>query len=80
LSINISRSNPGIRRITPKDDDFCIISGYAYYPRAGVEVTSKCPADYRAMINLAISKGWVEPVAHVKESEYMWEKLSDNAS
>jgi hypothetical protein len=80
MSINISRRNSVIRRITPNDPDFCIISGYAYYPRAGVEVTSKCPADYRDMINLAISKGWVEPVAHIQESEYMWEKLSDNAS
>ncbi|CAB4137578.1 hypothetical protein UFOVP328_39 [uncultured Caudovirales phage] len=80
MSINISSSNSTVRRITPEDDDFCIISGYAYYPRAGVEITSKCPADYRATIKLAITKGWVEPVAHVKESEYMWEKLNDNAS
>lgn len=80
MSINISRSTTQVRKITSADDDFLIISGYAYYPRAGIEVTSKCPADYRAMIKLAISKGWVEPVAHVRESEYMWEKLNDNAS
>ncbi len=80
MSINISRSTTQVRKITTKDDDFCIISGYAYWPRAGIEVTGKCPADYRAMIKLAISKGWIEPVAHVRESEYMWEKLNDNAS
>lgn len=75
MSINISRSNCQVRKITSADDDFLIISGYAYYPRAGIEISSKCPAKYRDIINSAISNGWLESVAHVRESEYMWEKL-----
>ena len=75
------RSVPNnIRKITAKDDDFCIISGYAYYPRAVIEISQNCPQDFKSIILTAISKGWVSAEAYVRDSEYMWEKLSDNAS
>ena len=75
------RSVPNnIRKLTTKDKDFCIISNYAYYPRAVIEINKSCPNDVKQMLGLAISKGWVVAAAYVKDSEYMWEKLNDNAS
>lgn len=65
-----------MRKLTAKDEDFCIISGYAYYPRAVIAISDKCPREYRSMITTAISKGWVAAEAYVKDSEYMWEQLN----
>jgi hypothetical protein len=77
LSIN---SNSTVRRITPEDADFLIISGYAYYPRAAINIESSCPSDVQKIVQLAISNNWITAEAWVRGSEYMWEKLSDNAS
>lgn len=75
------RSVPNnIRKLTAKDEDFCIITGYAYYPRAVIEINQSCPQDFKSIILTAISKGWVSAEAYVRDSEYMWEKLNDNAS
>jgi hypothetical protein len=80
LSITLSTNNSHVRRLTPADEDFCIISGYAYYPRAVIEIDKSCPADVQKIVQLAISKGWISAEAWIKDSEYMWEKLNDNAS
>ena len=72
--------NPQLRRLTPKDEDFCIISGFAYYPRAAITIEKTCPKDVEQIVQMAMSKGWITAEAWIKDSEYMWEKLSDNAS
>ena len=79
MAIN-RHNNPQIRRLTPKDEEFCIISGFAYYPRANMVISDDCPQEFRSMITTAISRGWLTTEAWMKDSEYMWEKLSDNAS
>jgi hypothetical protein len=77
LTITLDTNNTQVRKLTPKDEDFCIISGYAYYPRAVIAVNDNCPREYRSMIMTAMSKGWISAEAWVKDSEYMWEKLTD---
>lgn len=72
--------NPQLRRLTAKDEDFCIISGFAYYPRANIVISDDCPQQFKSMIVTAMSKGWISTEAWIKDSEYMWEKLNDNAS
>ena len=52
--------------------DSLMVSG-----RAGFILTSDCPPDYVTMINLAWQQGWIKPVAHMLESEYVWEKLAE---
>jgi len=75
------RSNKSqMRKLTPEDEDFCIILGHAYYPRAAISIRTGCPDDVQKIVALAITKGWITAEAWVKDSEYMWEKLSDNAS
>ena len=69
-----------VRKVTPTDHDFCIISGHAYYPRAAITIEKSCPKDVEQIVQLAISKGWISTEAWMKDSEYIWEKLSDNAS
>ena len=65
-----------MRKLTAKDADFCLISGHAYYPRAMITISDDCPKEFRSMMITAMSKGWVVAEAWVKESDYMWEKLT----
>ena len=81
MTITLSTSNTKVRKLVPADEDFCILSGYAYYPRASIAINKSCPKDVLQIVQLAISKGWISTEAYVKDSEYMWEKLTDdNAS
>jgi hypothetical protein len=80
MTITLSTSNTRVRKLTTKDEDFCIVSGYAYYPRAMITISEDCPQQFRSMITTAMSRGWITADAWIKDSEYMWEKLNDNAS
>ena len=46
-------------------------------PRAGFEISNDCPRQYKLMIMEAIKNGWLQPVAYMKESEYVWEQLGE---
>jgi hypothetical protein len=46
-------------------------------PRAGFEINESCPTNYRKVLAECINYGWLKPVAYVKESEYIWEKLGE---
>jgi hypothetical protein len=66
-----------IKTIRKDDPDFNIDNGLVIAPRAGFEISNKCPSQYKLMITEAIKNGWLQPVAYMKDSEYMWEKLKD---
>ena len=70
-------ANKTIKTIRKGDVDFHIHNGFLMSPRAGFEISNKCPSQYKLMIVEAIRNGWVETVAYMKDSEYMWEKLKD---
>lgn len=44
-------------------------------PRAGFEITNECPSSYKLIINECLSKGWLKPVATVKDTELFWEEF-----
>jgi len=69
--------NKTIKTIRRGEPDFHIDNGITIAPRAGFEISNKCPSQYKLMIVEAIRNGWVEPVAYMKDSEYMWEKLKE---
>jgi hypothetical protein len=50
-------------------------NGIAVFPRAAIEISNKCPGQYKLMITEAVKNGWVQPVAYIRDSEYVWEKL-----
>jgi hypothetical protein len=66
-----------IKTIRKDDPDFMIEHGIVMAPRAGFEISNKCPSQYKFMIIEAIKNGWIQPVAYMKESEYTWEKLGE---
>ena len=66
-----------IKTIRKDDPDFTIINGIVMAPRAGFEISNDCPRQYKLMIVEAIKNGWLQPVAYMKESEYVWEVLGE---
>lgn len=67
------RSN--IRTIHQGDAMFTITGNHGKVPRAGFEVVDKCPSDYTTIIYEAIARGWLKPVAYMRDDELMWEKI-----
>jgi hypothetical protein len=65
------------RAIRPSDGAEFAFSpdGLMLVRRAAIEISVNCPREYRAIIQKCIDTGWIQPVAYVKDNEYMWEKL-----
>lgn len=49
--------------------------GISLVPRAHVEILEQCPMHIRDQINYALSKGWLQPVANLRDTEYTMELL-----
>ena len=49
--------------------------GITLVPRAHVEILESCPAEIRDKINYALAKGWLQPVANMRDDEYTWELM-----
>jgi hypothetical protein len=66
-----------IKTLRKDDPNFMIDNGIVMSPRAGFEISNDCPRQYKLMIIEATKNGWLQPVAYMKESEYVWEKLGE---
>lgn len=67
-----------IRTLDSKDPDWFISAdNFSVTPRASFQIAQGCPVEYARIISECIQVGWLKPIAHMKESEYMWEKLGD---
>jgi hypothetical protein len=66
-----------IKTIKPGDEGWHIKGQLTLTPRAGFEINESCPTNYRKVLAECINYGWLKPVAYVKESEYIWEKLGE---
>jgi hypothetical protein len=49
--------------------------GITLVPRAHVMILEQCPWEVRDQINYALAKGWLQPVANMRDSEYTMELL-----
>lgn len=64
------------RRLYRGEPGFHMIDGVKMVPRAEIVVLKECPANMVDMINYAIAKGYVQPVANVRDDELVWEKIA----
>ena len=64
------------RRLYRSQDDFFMLDGVKLVPRAEIVVLKECPTNIVDMINYAIAKGYIQPVANVRDEELVWEKLA----
>lgn len=60
-----------IKTIKPNDSNFIITDGIVQSPRAGFEISNRCPSEYKMILQECIRYGWIMPVAHMTEREMM---------
>ena len=73
--IKISQGRPH-KTLSSKDADFKFSpDGITVVPRASFELSNECPREYKLIIVECIGRGWLKPVAHMRETEYTMELL-----
>jgi hypothetical protein len=50
--------------------------GISLVPRAGLQISQRCPENYRSLILQCINNGWLKAVAHQPIHEAFMEELS----
>ena len=76
MTYTVSKSTT--KRIYRGQPGFDMIDGVKLVPRAEVEILGQCPSHVRDTVAWAIAKGWVQPVANVRDDELVWDKLTNN--
>lgn len=64
-----------LRTIRQEDTRWMLRDHLTLAPRAGFEIDEKCPREYRTIIGQCIERGWLKPIANVKDQELFWEEL-----
>ena len=75
MKITATKSN--VRKIKPGDPKFNIVDGLVMTGRAGIEISQRCPENYRDLIQECIRHGWLKPVAYVRDAELFWETFHE---
>ena len=75
MTYTVARSN--VKSIRPGEPHFTISNGLVVTSRASFEISKNCPDEYKSIFITAIKAGWIKPVAHVTDEEYMVMQLSN---
>ena len=65
--------------LTPGNRGYHLIDGNKIVPRAMFGIKEQCPQSVRDTLNLAISRGWIVPIANVYNHEQEFNLLADKA-
>jgi hypothetical protein len=67
-----------VKTLKSGDSDFTFSpDGVILVSRAAIEISQRCPENYKNLIIECMNHGWIKPIAHMKESEFIWEKLGE---
>lgn len=69
-------NHSNFRTLRPGDVGFTMNDGFLVANRAALELDPKCPMEYRTIIQTALSKGWLKPVAVIRDYELTREALN----
>lgn len=64
------------KTLRPGDFGFKMNDGLIVATRAGFEINPECPHEYKLVIQQCISKGWLTPVAIVRDYELTREAMN----
>lgn len=67
-----------IRTIRQNDPRFQIQDDLFMATRAGFEISDRCPAEYKIVLQECINNGWIKPVAYMTERELLFSGLSND--
>ena len=71
-----SAAKTKIKTIRQGDPDWVITDGLMMAPRAGFEISSSMPYEYKLIITEFINQQWLRPIAHQHLHEDLIEKLT----
>ena len=78
MMITYTTTGTTFKEINQGDPDFTFSpDGITLVSRAAFKISQRCPDNYASLIQECINHGWLKPVAYMKESEYVWEKLGE---
>jgi len=60
-----------IRTIRQDNPCFRIVDKFVTAPRAGFEISEKCPAEYQKILYECWGNEWIKPVAYMTERELL---------
>ena len=72
----ITTRQTSLRTIKRDDPKFMLVDGMVTVPRAGFEISQRCPNEYKLILLDCIKNGWINPVATVKDNELFWESFT----
>lgn len=73
MSFEFSESK--IKTIRPNDPRFLLRDGHVLSPRAGFEISTDCPREYKLILAQCIDNGWLKPIASVYGKELTMDAL-----
>ena len=62
--------------LLPGDQGFDFNGGLIRYQRATMLINPACPESVRDLIIKASSRGWLQPVAYMKQEEWAWARMA----
>ena len=62
--------------LLPDDQGFRFYQGALRYPRASMTVSQDCPDHVRELILTASQRGWLKPVAYMRQEEWAWARMA----
>jgi len=77
MTFNVSINDTKVKTVKSSDKMFYIKGHITITPRAGIEISNQCPREYRLILADCIDRGWIKPVAYMRDDEYMWDELKE---
>ena len=75
--MNFTTHQSQIRTLKQSDPCFRIIDKFTTCGRAGFEISTQCPHEYKLILSECIDRGWIQPVAYMTERELLISGLSN---
>lgn len=76
--ITTQQQESEVRSLTRKDPEFLIHDGIMVYHRAGIRISEKMPHHYKEIVVQCLERGWLTPVANIRDSELATGKMWNN--
>lgn len=74
MTITIRNSN--FKTLKPNDFGFKMTDGIVVAQRAGFEIDEQCPNEYKLIIVECMNRGWLKPIATIRDYELTREILN----
>lgn len=66
-----------LRTLKPNEPGFLLTDGLILAPRAGFEISNRCPKEYKMILQECLQYGWIKPIATVYDHEIFWNTLRE---